>query len=391
MRMPSPQEFAALIRDSLPKQAPKLTLAQTLWAGAGVVLALSLLWLAWPRPRTFEVALIDRGPVRSEVIDEGRTRMHEVFVIAAPVGGQLQRIEIEPGDMVAAGQVVATILPADPALLDARIAAEANAAVAAAQAAVAAADADYQLALRDRARVAALHAQGFASPAALDGAEAAMAAARAALNARRADLTRAPALVRAPSPGRVLRVLQESETIAPAGAALIEIGDPSDIEIVAEFLSQDAIQMQAGARASIENWGGEDAIAARVSRIEPFARTKISALGVEEQRVNVIVRLEDPARAPPLGHGFRVDVRVVLSEEANALRVSTDALVRDGRGWAVFVLERGRARLTPIVLGGGGEDFRAVESGLALGQTVILFPGDALADGSRVRAAGDAR
>jgi HlyD family secretion protein len=192
--------------------------------------------------------------------------------------------------------------------------------------------------------------------------------------------------VRSPAGGRVLRVLQESETIAPAGSPLLEVGDPSQIEIVAEFLSQDAVQMQAGAAAAIENWGGDTPIPARVTRIEPFARTKISALGVEEQRVNVILHLAQPERAPPLGHGYRVDVRVVLAEQSDALRVPTDALVRDGRGWAVFVMSRGRARLTPLAIGAGGEDYRAVVRGLEEGQRVVLFPGDSLADGARIRA-----
>jgi HlyD family secretion protein len=182
-------------------------------------------------------------------------------------------------------------------------------------------------------------------------------------------------------------VLQESETIAPAGSPVLEIGDPSQIEIVAEFLSQDAVLMREGARALIENWGDDTTIPARVFRIEPFARTKISALGVEEQRVNVILHLAQPEAAPPLGHGYRVDVRVVLSEAPEALRAPTDALVRDGRGWAVFVIEHGRARLTPVSIGEGGEDYRTVETGLREGQRVVLFPGDELESGARVRSA----
>jgi HlyD family secretion protein len=278
-----------------------------------------------------DVAVIDRGVVRAEVVDEARTRIHDVFVVAAPVSGELQRIELEPGDAVVRGQVVATIQPADPALLDARVAAEANAGVSAAQAALSAAEADYQLAQNDRQRIAALFARDFASQAALDAADAALRAARAAVNARRADLTRARAAagsptsrarratpIASPAAGRVLRVLQESETIALAGSPLLEIGDPAQIEIVAEFLSQDAVRMQAGAAAQIENWGGDPPIPARVFRIEPYARTKISALGVEEQRVNVIIHTE----------------------------------------------------------------------GLAPGDRVVLFPGDDLADGARIRPNG---
>jgi HlyD family secretion protein len=167
----------------------------------------------------------------------------------------------------------------------------------------------------------------------------------------------------------------------------MEIGDPRQIEVVAEFLSQDAVLMHEGAPAFIEGWGGPNPIPARVFRIESFARTKISALGVEEQRVNVIVHLLHPEAAPPLGHAFRVDVRVVVSEVLDAVRAPTDALVRNGAGWAVFRLEQGRARFTPVSIGDGGGDFHVVRSGLAEGQRVILFPGDALHNGDRVRAA----
>jgi HlyD family secretion protein len=399
MRMPSPSEFVALVRERMPKQAPKLRLAQWIWIGAGALLALALVWLAWPRPVLVEAVTVDRGLVRSEVVDEGRARIHDVFVVAAPVGGELQRLELEPGDAVQEGQIIATITPADPALLDARVAAEAHAAVAAAQASLAAAEAELQLAVREQQRVATLRARDFASPAALDSANAALSAARANVNARRADLTRARAaagspsararaatVVRSPAAGRVLRVLQESETIAPAGAPLIEIGDPRQIEVIAEFLSQDAVQMQAGAHALIENWGGDTPIRAHVFRIEPYGRTKISALGVEEQRVNVILHLDQPEAAPPLGHGYRVDVRVVVSEQPNAVRVPTSALVRDGTGWAVFRIARGRARLTPVQVGQDGGDYRAVMLGLSEADRVVVYPGEALEDGTRVRA-----
>jgi HlyD family secretion protein len=364
------------------------------------MVTLVLMWLAWPRPMSVEVAIIDRGIVRREVVDEARTRIHDVFVVAAPVSGELQRIELEPGDTVERGQVIASILPADPALLDARVAAEASAAVAAAQAALAEAQAGLQLAESDQRRVATLFSREFASQAALDAANANLRAARSAVTARRAELARARAAagspsararratpVTSPAPGRVLRLLQQSETIALAGAPLIEIGDTSQIEIAAEFLTQDAVRMQAGASAQIENWGGDTPIPARVFRIEPYARTRTSALGVEEQRVTVILHLVDPRTAPPLGHGFRVDARVILSEQADAVRTPTDALLRDGDGWAVFVVRDGLARLTPITLGDGGDDYRAVLSGLREGERVVLFPGDSMADGDRVQGA----
>lgn len=380
-------------------QRPKLTRTQWIWVGAGAALALFFAFMAWPRPMDVDAATIDRGEVRREIVDEGRTRIHDVFVIAAPVSGELQRITLEPGDPVTRGQAVADIDPADPALLDARIAAEARANVAAAQSAVVASEAQLDLARRDQDRVARLEQQGFASSAALDSANSALRAARANVNARRSELqrarvaagmggarARASTQVRSPVAGKVLRLLQESETVVAAGSPLMEIGDPRDLEIVAEFLSQDAVLLRAGAQAFIEGWGGDQPIPARISRIEPYAHTKISALGVEEQRVNVIVRLQNPETAPPLGHGFRVDVRAVVSQQDDVLRVPTDALVRTGANWAVFRIERDHARLTPVTIGDGGEQYRAVVSGLQLGDRVVLFPGDALSDGAYVSA-----
>lgn len=378
---------------------PKLARAQWLWAGAAFALAAFFLWTLWPRATAVDLAVIDRGEVVREITDEGRTRIHEVFVIAAPVGGELQRIELEPGDQVGRNQVVATIAPADPVLLDARVGAEARAGVGAARSALAAAEADVDLARRNQERVAALAAKSIASRAALDTANAGLRVSRARAAAARSELQRAQAVVsvsgvrargrvevRSPSPGRVLRVLQESEVVVAPGAPLIEIGDPGDLEIVAEFLSQDAIALRAGARAWIDNWGGDTPIPARISRIEPFAHTKVSALGVEEQRVNVIVRLEDPASAPPLGHQFRVDVRAVASEQDDVVRVPTDALVRDGDAWAVYRVERGRARLAPVTLGAGGERYRVVTRGLKEGDRVVIFPGDTLEDGDLISA-----
>jgi HlyD family secretion protein len=336
--------------------------------------------------------------VRREIVDQGRTRIHNLFVVAAPVSGALQRIALEPGDAVARGQIVATIGPTDPALLDARVAAEAGANVAAAQSALRASQAQAELAARDQDRVARLAARDFASRAALDSANAALRAARADVAARAAELQRAriaagapirqtgaPVGVRSPAAGRVLRLLQQSEAVVAAGSSLIELGDPRDLDVVAEFLSQDAASIRAGARAWIENWGGDAPIPARVWRVEPYAHTKISALGVEEQRVNVVLRLESPETAPLLGHGFRVDARVVIDEDENALRVPVDALVRNGQSWAVFLVRSARARLTPIETGLAGERYRVVRGGLNSGDRVVLFPGDSLRDGQSVR------
>ena len=380
------------------RPAFRLSLASGLWLAAGLAVAVGIAWLAWPRPLKVETDVVDRGPVARTLVDEGRTRIHDVFVIAAPVGGDLRRISLHAGDSVNRGQVVATLGPADPSLLDARTVAAAQAAVSAARAGLASAEADADLARRDQARIASLADKGFASKAALDAADAALRAARARLAARQADLRGAQALagspaagarretpVRSPASGRILRILQESRGVVAAGTPLLEIGNPADMEVVADFLSQDATQVRPGAAASLEGWGGEAPIPAEVARVEPYARTRISALGVEEQRVSIILRLTDPASAPPLGHGFRVDARITLSEETDALRAPADALVRQGDGWGVFRVEGGRARWTPVRTGIGDDRHRVILKGLAKGDRVILYPSASLGDGARVQ------
>jgi HlyD family secretion protein len=380
------------------KPAFRLSLASGLWLAAGLAVAVGIAWLAWPRPLKVETDVVDRGPVARTLVDEGRTRIHDVFVVAAPVGGDLRRITLHAGDPVDRGQVVATLGPADPSLLDARTVAAAQAAVSAARAGLASAEADADLARRDQARIASLATQGYASRAALDAADAGLRAARARIAARQAELRGALVLagspaagalretpVRSPASGQVLRILQESRGVVAAGTPLLEVGNPAEMEVVADFLSQDATQVRPGAAASLEGWGGEAPIPARVTRVEPYARTRISALGVEEQRVSVILRLTDPATAPPLGHGFRVDARITLSEVADALRVPADAVVRQGDSWAVYRVDGGRARLTPVRTGIGDDRHRVVLEGLSNGDRVVLYPASTLKDGARVR------
>lgn len=380
------------------KPAFRLSLASGLWLAAGLAVAVGIAWLAWPRPLKVETDVVDRGPVARTLVDEGRTRIHDVFVVAAPVGGDLRRISLHAGDPVDRGQVVATLGPADPSLLDARTTAAAQAAVSAARAGLASAEADADLARRDQARIASLATQGYASRAALDAADAGLRAAQARIAARQAELRGALVLagspaagalretpVRSPASGQVLRILQESRGVVAAGTPLLEVGNPAEMEVVADFLSQDATQVRPGAAASLEGWGGEAPISARVTRVEPYARTRISALGVEEQRVSVILRLTDPTTAPPLGHGFRVDARITLSEVADALRVPADALVRQGDSWAVYRVDGGRARLTPVRTGIGDDRHRVVLEGLSNGDRVVLYPASTLEDGARVR------
>ena len=235
------------------------------------------------------------------------------------------------------------------------------------------------------------------SAAAVDASQARMNAARATRDAAAAELARArsalqPAermaggaiTVRAPVAGHVLRVPQKSEGVVAVGAPIVELGDPSHVEVVAEFLSQDAVRMRPGQPATIENWGGAP-LAATVDRIEPVARTKISALGVEEQRTNVILQFGDREAAQRLGHDFRVDARVVVDTSANAVRAPLGALFRRGQQWSVYQVVGGRAVMKDVDVGIADAGYREVKQGLAAGDVVVLFPGSAISDGMRLR------
>jgi HlyD family secretion protein len=193
--------------------------------------------------------------------------------------------------------------------------------------------------------------------------------------------------VAAPVEGVVLKRVRESETVVPAGDPLVEIGDPAALEIVADLLSTDAVRTKAGARAFIEQWGGEKPLEARVRRIEPAGFMKISALGVEEQRVNIVLDFVEssPAARAALGDGYRVEVRVVIWESPDVVKVPTSALFRHGEKWAVYVMDRGRAKRTLVDLGHQTGQYAELISGLAPGARVILHPGDTLVDGTRVR------
>lgn len=379
---------------------PKLSNAARIWLVCAILVCALVAWFVWPRAIPVEVASVDRGEVRREIAEEGRVRVRDVYTVASPVGGLLQRIQLEAGDAVSKGDVLASISPADPSLLDARIAEEAAANVAAVRAALALAEADLDLARSDEARTLQLFERGFAARAALDRKQVGLRVASSVVAQRKAELNRALAAqgkpgarartlttVRSPASGKVLRVLLESEMVVAAGSPLLEIGDPQKIEIVAEFLSQDAAMLREGAAAFVESSGGMP-IAATIQTVEPYARTKVSALGVEEQRVNVILNLlkEASSEGPRFGHGFRVDVRVVAFAQGDALRVPTDALIRqaDG-GWSVFRVIAGHARLTKITIGDGDDRFRLVVAGVTAGDRVVLFPGDTLRDGDAVQ------
>lgn len=363
-------------------------------AAAVVVVAIALSML--PDSVDVDIAKADRGDVRVEVVDEGRTRMHDVYVISAPITGRVLRVEVEPGDEVAAGAIVARMSRAAAGFLDTRSDLQARAAVTAVEAQLRSADADLALAEREHRRNTELVAANLISKAAADQSEARRDASRAARDAARAEVQRARSAlqdpsrtasgvvnVTSPSAGRVLRVPQESEAVITTGTPIVEVGDPRHVEVVAEFLSQDAVQMKHGAAAQIENWGGPP-LPAVVDRVEPVARTKISALGVEEQRTNVILQFKGGPGDSLQAHDFRVDVRVVIREAKNAVRVPLGALFRRGDGWALYKVVDGRAALTDVQVAEADPHLRAVTSGVTEGDAVIVFPSASISDGTRV-------
>jgi HlyD family secretion protein len=367
------------------------------WILAAIVVGVVIVFAMLPKPLEADVVAVDRGDVRVEVVDEGRTRMHDVYVISAPVTGRVLRVTVEPGDEVAAGAVVARMSRAAAGFLDTRSDLQARAAVTAAEAQLRSARADLALAEREHHRNMELLQSNLISKSAADQSEAKLDATQAARDAAAAEVSRARSAlldagstesgtvnVKSPSAGRVLRVPQESEAVINVGAPIVEVGDPTHVELIAEFLSQDAVRMRKGAVAQVENWGGPP-LPAVVDRIEPVARTKISALGVEEQRTNVILQFAPNAVNTPQAHDFRVDVRVVVGEAKNALRAPLGALFRQGEGWAVYKVVDGRAVKTEVVAAEADSRYRAITSGLSEGDQVIVFPSATIADGSSVK------
>lgn len=380
---------------------------------AGLAFVALLLAVALrPRPVPADLAPVARGPLAVTVDEEGETRVRERYVVSAPVPGQVLRVELEPGDAVRRGDPVATLRPAPAVPLDARSRAEAAAGVEAARARVGQAQAERKRAVpaldlaraelvrhrdlldrgiasqqahdaavaAERAAAEALHAAEFAAATATE--QLAMAQARLAPTAAAAGRE---IVLRAPADGVVLKRVRESEAVVAAGEALLEIGDPARLEIVSDLLSTDAVRVRPGAAVRIEQWGGETPLAGRVRRVEPSGFMKVSALGVEEQRVNVVVDPEDGGDAwQRLGDGYRVEVRIVIWKAPDVVKVPTSSLLRRGDAWAVFVAESGRARLRTIELGPRNGLEAQVVAGLSAGQQVVVHPSDTLADGSRI-------
>ncbi|MCO5106464.1 MAG: efflux RND transporter periplasmic adaptor subunit [Burkholderiaceae bacterium] len=381
------------------------------YAAGALAIAALVAWALRPEPLDVEVARVSRGPMEVTVEDRGEMRSHDRFTIVAPVAGRLMRIAIRDGDRVEEDQIVANIAPAP---LGARERSEWSARVAAAQALQREAEeradraqTDLAQARRERQRVERLVAEGFVSAqaadkarsdeaAAADEADAARFRARSAAAdvrvARSALIAQAPSggdaaalvAVRAPVAGRVLRVPDQSERVVEAGAPLMTIGDQSRLEAVIELLSSEAVKVAPGMPVRIEGWGGPEPLRAKVRLVEPFAFTKISALGVEEKRTNVIADLADPPG--PLGDGYRIEARIVVWSEPDVLRAPASAVYRCAEGWCAFVVDDGRAKRRVVKIGQRNSLEVQLLEGVAEGDTLVRHPGNDLEDGARVAA-----
>jgi len=381
------------------------------------VVGLGLVYGFLPKPVPVDVVAAKRGPLRVTVEEEGRTRVKDRFVVSAPVAGYLKRIDLAAGDVVRKGQQVAMLEPLRSTVLDPRSRAEAGSVIAAAEAALdaakenaraASADADYA---REReARMKKLAAGGYIAQDELDQAtagskrsEATRLSAEAAVIAARADLERAKSalrfsaaeqtatgekavLVRAPVAGKVLKLHRESEGVVNAGEPLLDLGDPRSLEVKIEVLSADAVKLRKGTPVLFERWGGDKPLSGNVRIVEPAGFTKISSLGVEEQRVLVIADLTSPKEGwQGLGDGYRLDANFIIWEGKDVLQVPASALFRAGEGWAVFAVEKKRARQRKVEVGHRNGLTAEILSGLTDGQTVIMHPDDAVHDGGKVR------
>jgi HlyD family secretion protein len=375
-----------------------------------LAVAAMIAYALFPSPVLVETASVGRGSFQVTVDQEGQTRVRDRFVLSSPVSGRLMRVELKDGDPVKRNQVLARI---DPLPLSQREREEIHARVDAAEASLRQARAreahareDREQARRDRYRAERLAQNGVISSQALD-------------QARNADITAAKELeaasygvqvaasevqvaraglvgldespgkprrlieLRSPVDGKVLRVVEESERVVQGGTPILSVGEPGRLEIVTDVLSTDAVNIRPGALVLLEGWGGDHPIRARVRLVEPAGFTKISALGVEEQRVNVISDFVDPPG--PLGDGYRVECKIVTWTGQDVLKVPLGAVFRRGQGWGAFVVDAGRAKLRDIKIGHRNESEVEILSGLTEGQKVILHPSNALRDGTRVR------
>lgn len=391
------------------------------WTPIVAAVGVGVFLLFQPKPVPVDLAPVERGELRITVGDEGTTRVRDVFAISAPVSGRQRRIEFEVGDEVTAGEtVVASIEPTDPGFLDVRSEAQAQAAVRAAEAALGLARAELRRAETELefARTELNRAQRLSrssiSESAFDESrrryetqQSLVEEARAQVKIRESQLEQAKAQlmpsssaaaqrepcdcidVRSPVSGTILRIVRKSEGVVAAGEPLVEIGDPRDLEIVVDLLSSDAVRVEPGQRVLIDSWGGDHVLEGTVKRVEPFGFTKVSALGIEEQRVNVIVDIAEPKdRWSRLGHGYRVEAGIVLWEASDVLKIPLAALFRDAGEWTVFVADDDIASRRRVSVGRLNDLEAEIVEGLEAGEMIVLHPGERIEDGTLITPRG---
>ena len=393
----------------------KITLGRVLTV-LGIAAALAFaVWSFMPRPVPVETATVSKGKFVATVDEDGKTRVRERYVVAAPLAGRLTRVRLKVGDSVKADDTIAAIVPSPAPFLDPRSRVEAEQRLGAAEAArerakamVERAQAQAVQAKNDLDRARSLTERGASTAQALERAETAMRVAERDLraaefqdHATEHEVAQAKALlaqyadggvnppdrwnVTAPVSGLVLKVTQESEIVVVPGTPILDIGDPRDLEIVVDVLSRDAVEIHPGAEVAIEHWGGPGVLAGRVRRVEPAAFTKISTLGVEEQRVNVLIDVVSPPKDwAGLGDAYQVDARITVFSRDDATIVPTGALFRTGETWNVYVVNEGRAQRRPVELIRRSGRYAAVTAGVQPGDRVIVYPSDRIAPNVRV-------
>lgn len=365
------------------------------------LLALGLGYAFWPEAAPVDIARVSRGAMVIGVTDDGVTRAEEFYVVSAPVTGYLTRIELKAGDRVDRGTLITRMTGAPASPLDSRSRASLVGALSAAQASVRGLSASLDQSRRDLSRAEKLATDGFLPRAQLEAARTRVATAQAGLAQARAEAARisaelapvsgassgASVPVRAPASGSVLSLINESAGVIAEGTPIMTIGDPAQIEAVVDLLSREAVRVKPGDPVQITEWGGKTPLTGKVERIEPYGRLKISALGIEEQRVNVIIAF-DPASAPRaarLGHGYQIEATIVLWSRPDALRVPIGALYRGRDGdWRVFVRSGDRARERTVRLGQINDEWGEVLAGLKEGDEVVLNPASAIREGVRI-------
>ena len=408
------------VRDPARAQARRKAQAKKRWikriVGACVVLAAvaALVFAARPAPVVAEIAKTRRGPMQVTIDEAGRTRVRDRYVVLAPLAGDLTRITLRPGDPIARGQTLAQIVPQAPSLLDSRSRAEATARLRTSQSALLQAQANVthaQLSLEhaqgDAERMRKLAANGTVNPD--DAAHTQfevnlrtqeLASARFGADTAAHEVEMATAVlarygnpsqqrdafeIASPIEGRVLRVVQSSAGAIAPSTPLIELGDPREMEVVVDVLTEDAVRIPPRAKVVLDRWGGPWTLDAHARIVEPSAFTRLSALGVEEQRVSVVIDFDDPLeRRAELGDGYRVEARIVSWENADVIAIPSSAAFRRVDGWAVFVVDQGRARLQKVEIGERSMTEVQILSGVAEGQEVILHPSDKVEDGARI-------